>query len=179
MCNERTHKTCRMDSSNKYKKSKKFIFSYIYLHKMTDILQYSPILLPILICFSISLRCNMSTIFGGSVKTKPSSDLFYTMWIVLYFFMGLSWYFARTEPIINTFFIDTKYIFINVFLVLWVIEYKNDKVAASSMLVLALVFTLLAYTLGNVYSKSLITPLIGWLVYLLIVNSLDANNYQA
>ena len=93
--------------------------------------------------------------------------------------MGLSWYFARTEPIINTFFIDTKYIFINVFLVLWVIEYKNDKVAASSMLVLALVFTLLAYTLGNVYSKSLITPLIGWLVYLLIVNSLDANNYQA
>ena len=140
--------------------------------------EYLPIILPSIFGYVTASACNVSSSSGVSVKFRPPPVVFSVVWIILYILLGLSWYYARDQPIIDRNIVDTVYILLNLFLVLWIVFYscRGDKVNAIYILVLAIIFTILAYTSGNITSKMLITPLLGWLFLATLINVFEVQN---
>ena len=86
--------------------------------------------------------------------------------------LGFSWYFSRqNEKELS----DLFYGFLIIFLSLWIIIYscKQNKKLAVYVLLLSFTFSLLSYTVGNLESKLLIVPLIGWLLFATLLNILE------
>ena len=145
---------------------------------MTEYLKYLPIILPSIFGYASALVCKVGSSSGVSVKFRPPSYIFSIVWIILYVLLGFSWYYAREQPIIDRNIVDAMYLLLNVFLVLWIVLYScnGDKLNAIYILVFGIVFTLLAYTVGNITSKLLIVPLLGWLFLATLINIFEVEN---
>ena len=139
---------------------------------MSEYLKYLPIVLPSIFGYVSASICKVSSSSGVSVKFRPAPVVFSIVWIILYILLGLSWYYARENPIIDRNIIDIIYIMLNLFLVLWIVLYscREDKINAIYILVLGIIFTVMAYTVGNIKSKLMLCPLLGWLFLATLLN---------
>jgi benzodiazapine receptor len=137
---------------------------------MNTLLSLLIILLPSLFGYISALFCKVRNTSGSSVSFRPKSPVFSIAWIILYILLGLSWYYVLEENI-NTLNI-VSYLILNIFLCLWLYFYacKNEKINAIYILVICFTLSIFCYTLGNLKSKLLITPLIGWLFFATLIN---------
>jgi tryptophan-rich sensory protein len=106
---------------------------------------------------------------GVVVSIRPPPVVFSIVWPILYIMLGLSWFFSRK---IKTLLTDIFYGSLVLLLSLWIIIYscENNKLVAVYILILSIVFSLLSYTVGDLTSKLLIVPLIGWLLFATLLN---------
>ena len=128
------------------------------------------ILLPSILGYISSALCNVKDISGSSVNFRPKSEVFSIAWIILYILIGLSWYYAMKEPNKNLTII--LYILLNIALCSWIYFYscKNQKIGGIYALIVSFTLALYCYTVGNLESKLLIVPLIGWLLFATFIN---------
>ena len=143
---------------------------------MTDYLKYIPILLPTIFGYSMAMFCNVSKSSGVVVSFRPPPIVFSVVWILLYIMLGFSWYFSLNDKLNNDT-INIFYLSLNLFLCLWIYFYscKDDKKTGIYILIICIIFSLFCYTVGNLKSKLLIIPLIGWLLLATLPNVFEVD----
>ena len=139
---------------------------------MTDLiqyLQYFPIIIPSLLGYGTAMFCGVQSSSGVVVSIRPQPIVFSIVWPILYIMLGLSWFFSRK---IKTLLTDIFYGSLVFLLSLWIIIYscENNKLGGVYILILSIVFSLLCYTVGDLTSRLLIVPLIGWLLFATLLN---------
>lgn len=144
---------------------------------MLSTVEWIVFLLPLIVGFGTAMICPTKSSAGSSVKFRPPPWVFSVVWSLLYFMIGLSWVLSLRESdqgvgqsqlVINVLY--TKLI---VVLSLWLLLYScmNQKKWALVMMVLALIATLLTYTMvSSVVAKGLLVPLFVWLLYALLLS---------
>ena len=132
-------------------------------------LQYLPIIIPALLGYGTAMFCGVQNTSGVVVSIRPPPIVFSIVWPILYIMLGVSWYYSRK---IKTLLTDIFYGSLVFLLSLWIIIYacENNKLGGVYILILSIVFSLLSYTVGDLTSKLLIVPLIGWLLFATLLN---------
>lgn len=140
-------------------------------------LEYLPIIIPAIMGYGTSMICKVQKKSGGSVNFRPSPIIFSIVWPLLYILLGLSWFYSRK---INQTLSDVFYILLNIALVLWIFVYscKNNKKYGIYVLILSFVFVLCCSFLGDIKSKLLIAPLIGWILFATLLNVFEVQNMK-
>jgi benzodiazapine receptor len=140
-------------------------------------LEYLPIIIPAIMGYGTSMICNVQKQSGGSVNFRPSPIVFSIVWPILYILLGLSWFYSRK---INQTLSDVFYILLNIALVLWIFVYScnDNKKYGIYVLILSFVFVLCCSFLGDIKSKLLIAPLIGWILFATLLNIFEVQNMK-
>lgn len=139
---------------------------------MTDYLKYITILLPSIFGYGMAMFCKVGKSSGDIVSFRPPPAVFSIVWILLYIMLGFSWYFSLNNNLNDNTTVSIFYLSLNLFLCMWIYVYscKNDKKTGIYILILCIIFSLFCYTIGNLTSKLLIVPLIGWLLLATLLN---------
>jgi len=132
------------------------------------------ILLPSIIGYSTSFLCKMDKKAGDVVKFRPPPIVFGIVWPILFLLLGISFAIAMRNCN-NKELCLFSYILVILSLALWIYMYscKKSSKGSSWVLILALAFGLICFTQGNEISKILITPLIAWAIFAMIMNTTE------
>lgn len=136
------------------------------------------LLLPALVGYGTAMVCPMDKSRSGStVKFRPPSYVFGIVWLILFVALGFSWYIAANNSIDKHLCIIT-YTITTLSLGLWTYVYSCNeaKVESSWVLILSVAGTLASFAQGNIYSKVLISPLIAWLIFAMIMSTTEIQN---
>lgn len=138
-------------------------------------LDYLIILLPSIMGFGSSMLCNVQKDAGSTVYFRPPPFVFSIVWPILYLLLGFSWYYCRK---INQKLADVFYIILNLTLISWIFVYscKNNKKYGIYVLLISFIFAMCCYTLGDIKSKLMIVPLIGWILFATLLNIFEVQN---
>tara|TARA_Y100000389_G_C17466422_1_gene526072 strand:+ start:3919 stop:4341 length:423 start_codon:yes stop_codon:yes gene_type:complete len=125
------------------------------------------LLLPLISGYTVSAFCGPTKSSGASVKFRPPSWVFGVVWPILYILIGLAWINSKRY----TYYFFTLIILLN----LWLITYvcQKNKLGGVYILLLSLLCTLFIYTSVEKYSKYLISPLIVWLFFATLLNTVE------
>lgn len=128
-------------------------------------------LLPILTGTVMTVFCPMDTSAGEIVKFRPPSWVFSLVWPILYFCLGYSWVISSRKSNLNI----IPYSILTTLLAVWIFVYscKDSKKDAAFVLLASIVAIFLCFAVGNKLSKILLAPLIGWLIFALIMNTTE------
>ncbi len=128
--------------------------------------------LPLIIGFGTGMICRTKSSAGSIVKFRPPPWVFSVVWTLLYLMIGLSWVLSlrvgQSQLLSNVLYISLIFI-----LSLWLVLYScmNQKKWALAIMVLALMVTLVTYTMvPSVIAKGLLVPLFVWLLYALLIS---------
>lgn len=135
------------------------------------VLDYLLIPIPAIFGYLSGAICNVGKDSGVVVSFRPPPIVFGIVWIILYLFIGISWFLAVKDSE-SKLLVHTFYILLNISLCSWIYLYscKNDKKNAIYVLLLSFIFCLLCYTVGNLKSKMLLVPLLGWILFAMLLN---------
>jgi tryptophan-rich sensory protein len=128
---------------------------------------YFYLLLPMISGYTVASFCGPSKSAGASVKFRPPSWVFGIVWPILYLLIGLAWVNSKKY---------TLYFFILIILLnLWLVTYvcQKNKQGGVYVLLCSLLCTLFIYTGVEKFSKYLITPLMVWLLFALLLNTYE------
>ena len=146
------------------------------------------ITMAIIISIPFIKGCKVGESSGETVKFRPHASVFGIAWGILYFCIGLSWFFSIYLP--NDFKANKKlysilivsffYILLNALLSMWIVIYSCNKDKINSIYILSgsIVSSLFCFTVGNTTSRLLISPLIGWLLLATLLNVQEVNQMK-
>ena len=128
------------------------------------------ILVPLITGYITTAVCKMSSDAGSSVSFRPPAAVFGIIWPILYLLLGYSWYRSLDCSI--------YYSLLVLSLCSWLVIYSclNNKGLAIFNLLICVVLSLMVYTCASKVSKYTIVPLIGWLLFALLLNMFEVNN---
>ena len=137
-------------------------------------LNYILIALPMILGGISSAACNVSKTSGSVVNIRPPSYVFGIAWFILYILIGLSWFFASKQKD-KDILVHVFYTILNISLCSWVFVYAcgGNKKGGVYTLVISIICALWCCALGDLTSKMLLIPLIGWLFLATLINVLE------
>jgi benzodiazapine receptor len=111
---------------------------------------------------------------GETVKFRPPAWVFGVVWPILYILLGISWVIASRQNKLNS----IIYGLITLLLMSWIIFYscEKDKKSSVYILICSIMAAFACISVGNNVSKILISPLIGWLIFALMMNAQEIQN---
>ena len=132
------------------------------------------ILIPLVTGFATSAICPMTSNDGNDIKFRPPAWVFGIAWTLLYIMLGFSWYYAQKEYK----YYNYLYILLNLLLCSWLVVYSCQNSAKNAVFVLlaSIITALLCFTSDVRSSQMLIAPLIGWLIFALLMNTTIVQN---
>jgi len=131
---------------------------------------------PIFSGFVTQFVSGLNNSAGIIVKFRPPGWVFSVAWTILYILLGFSWAIAATSSERQILAI-VLYTLLTVTLCAWIFVYgKSYKTVASWILIIALAFALSCISLGNEASRVMISPLIAWLIFAIIMNTTEIQN---
>lgn len=138
-------------------------------------------ILPAFIGFIFSYICGVKKTSGNIVNIRPDPVVFGIVWPILYLLLGLSWNYARKYADKTQISPDVLYIILNIFLCLWIYVYscKGFKKEGVYILILCIIAGLSCFTVGNITSKLLLTPLLGWLYLATLLNAFEVEKLNS
>jgi translocator protein len=131
--------------------------------------EYVYLFTPLITGYLSTILCKMDKNSGVNVKFRPPSWVFSIVWPILYILLGISWLQSTR--------VNKKYIWLYLSLVLslvfWIFTYscKKDKKLSVYILLISIVVCLMCFSVGNEISKLCISPLLGWLIFALLMNT--------
>lgn len=139
--------------------------------KIEDIIY---IILPSIICYSVTAFCKIGKDAGNKVKFRPPAEIFGIIWPILFILFGVSWAVAMNNSN-NKILCFNLYMLLTISLALWIYIYgcKKSTKVASWILILSITLGLMSFTQGNEISKILIAPLIGWCIFAQLMNTTE------
>lgn len=117
------------------------------------------LLLPAVLGYTTSMACPISSSAGEKVWFRPPPWVFALVWPILYGLLGYAW--STTKNM------DTWYALVSFILAFWIYVYgclKNDGLALTVLLT-SIIVTVMTYQNSPDNAKTLLTPLITWLVF--------------
>jgi len=129
---------------------------------------------PMLSSYVVSGFCKMGKDSGKLVKFRPPAFVFGIVWPILYVLLGISWVLAMRETSNQS----TKFVLytlVSLSLAAWIFVYscKKLKKHASWVLVLCITLILACIAIVNDKSKLLLTPLFGWVLFAMLMNTTE------
>ena len=136
---------------------------------MWKLYEYLLLLTPILSGFIISAICPMGSDSGSDVKFRPPSWVFGVAWPILYLLLGLSWVLAQQKNKNYNY----LYLLLNSLLCMWIIVFSCYNSQKNSVFILlgTIILAIMCFTSGVMYSQLALSPLIGWLIFALLMNT--------
>lgn len=131
-------------------------------------------IIPIFYGFIMQFVSGLDNTAGDNVNFRPPGWLFSVVWSILFILLGFSWAIAaRTSK--NKILAIIIYACLVFLLGIWILVYAglNKKTAASWLLILILAFSFASISLGNQWSKIMISPLIAWCIFAMIMNTTE------
>ena len=130
------------------------------------------IFIPSLMGYITSYFCNVGESSGKNIPFRPPGWVFGVVWPILYLLFGLSWYFSILYKGDNNLQVNMLYLLLSSLLCIWIIIYGcyNNKKFGIYILLLSLLNILIIYTIVNIKSKLLLTPLMIWLLFATLLN---------
>lgn len=130
--------------------------------------------LPMIVGYGTTAMCKIGQNAGKVVKFRPPSFVFGIVWPILFLLLGISWIIA----VRNTEFVKTTilvYLLTTLSLGLWTYVYGclKMKKEASWVILLSIMASIASFSQGNDISKLLISPLIAWLIFALLLNTTE------
>ena len=124
-------------------------------------------LFPIVSGYLTANICPMNSGSGSKIKFRPPGYIFGIVWPILYLLLGAAWIYSNKYGI--------YYLIISLLLCLWLVVYSclKQKKHASWVLLASLFMSFLTYTISNKTSQLLISPLIIWLLFALLMNIME------
>lgn len=124
-----------------------------------------------------SYFCNVGEKSGKTIPFRPPGWVFGVVWPILYLLFGLSWYFSILSKTNKTLIINLLYFTLSLLLCLWIIIYGcyDKKKKAIYILFLSILNILVIYTIVEMKSKLLLTPLMVWLIFATFLNIIEVS----
>ncbi len=131
--------------------------------------EYLIIPIPAILGYATSMFCKVGKTSGETVAFRPPPIVFSLVWPILYILFGLSWFYSRK---IHRELSDIFYSILTVLLCIWIFVYscKNNKKYGIYVLLLSIIFAILCYTVADLKSRCLLAPLMGWLLFAMLLN---------
>lgn len=137
------------------------------------------VLAPGVLNYAVQAMCPVGKTSGALVPFRPPPLVFGVVWPVLYLLLGYAWLqSSRTSA-------DTRlstglYASTSLSLAAWIYVYGCRKavVEASWVVLVALCCSIGCFGQGPALSKLCLSPLIGWLIFALVMNTTQASNIQ-
>ena len=129
-------------------------------------------ILPALLGYITHYFCPMNNNKNNGKKVplfRPPPYVFYIVWPILYITLGISW-----KNNTRTLLIDSVYISLSSLLALWIYVYscRNSVMGSVYVMLLSITSTIAGIIVSdNVVSQLLLTPLLTWLVFALLLNT--------
>ena len=141
-------------------------------------LDYLIILIPSILGYGTSMLCNVQKDAGSTVNFRPPPIAFSIVWPILYILLGFSWFYSRK---VNRELSDIFYTLLNLVLISWIIVYscQNNKKYGIYVLILSFIFAMCCYTLGDIKSKLMIVPLLGWIMFATLLNIFEVQENKS
>jgi tryptophan-rich sensory protein len=131
---------------------------------------------PILSGFLTQLISALDSNAGITVKFRPPGWVFSVVWTILYILLGFSWAIAAITSERQILAI-ILYLLLVLSLCVWIFVYgRSQKTVASWILIIALAFGFASASMGNEASKAMISPLLAWLIFAMIMNTTEIEN---
>jgi benzodiazapine receptor len=132
------------------------------------------LILPMLTGFSASAICGMDETAGSTVKFRPPGWVFAVMWPILYLLIGVSWVIASRDNNLNS----IPYTLLIILLSSWIIVYSciDNKKLGVFIILGSLMVSLSCLTIGTPTSRLMMTPLVGWLIFAMLMNAIEIQN---
>ena len=132
------------------------------------------VILPTIVGYGTSLLCGMGKNSGSNVKFRPPPWVFGVVWPILFLLLGTSWAIA-SRNCTNQVMCMSAYGLLTILLGVWILVYgcAKSKKGASWVLILILASGLACFAQGNEVSKVMITPLLAWVLFALIMNTTE------
>jgi tryptophan-rich sensory protein len=139
-------------------------------------------LIPMIAIFITSSVCKIGKNAGANVKFRPPASVFGIVWFCLTLLLGLSWVFCISSTKNQQSDVDQVdqnqklityviYTLLIISLMLWIIFYgcNSNPLSAIWTLIPSIALSLMAFSLGSYISKILISPLIAWIVFAMMM----------
>lgn len=135
------------------------------------------VLMPSIIGYGASAFCDIGKNAGNSVKFRPPAYVFGIVWPILFLLFGFSWAIAMRNAEYEYLCLST-YGLAAISLGIWTYVYgcKNLKKQASWVILFSLATLLASFAQGNEISKVLLSPLIAWILFALMMNTTEVQN---
>lgn len=132
------------------------------------------LLLPALIGYGSGMLCVIGKDAGKDVKFRPPPYVFGIVWPVLFVLFGISWVYAAKNTN-NYSLCVAAYAVAALTLGLWTIVYGCFKMKKEAcwVILISLAALLASFSQGNETSKILISPLIAWILFALLMNTTE------
>lgn len=132
--------------------------------------------IPLIVGYIAQSFCRLGKNTGKIVKFRPPSIVFAIVWPILYIMLGTSWMLASQGNMLWLPMI--LYSLLAIFLGLWIVMYGcvKSKTASAWILVVCIALVLGCFSIGNVWSKLLLAPLLAWLIFATIMNTTEVQN---
>ena len=133
--------------------------------------------IPAIAGYGVSAVCNIGKDAGSSVKFRPPAKAFGIIWAILFPLFGISWAVACRDTA-NASACVVSYAGATACLALWSYVYgcRKNKKAAAWVLVATVAFLLLCFAQGNYISRMLLSPLIAWALFALLMNTTEVQS---
>ena len=135
------------------------------------------VILPAVVGYGSQMICGIGKGAGQNVLFRPPAWVFGVIWPILFLLFGLSWAIAARNCT-NQALCMIMYALTTISLGAWIVVYgcAKSKKGASWVLLVAIAAGLAAFSQGNEISKVMITPLIEWAIFALIMNTTEVQN---
>ena len=128
---------------------------------------------PAALSYATSAFCPIAREAGANVKFRPPAAVFGFAWSLLFLALGSSWVLAlRTHADVTT---ALCYSALSLALPLWIATYScaGSPKYAVWVLVLCVALTAACGCSGDRASRLLLSPLLGWLIFALVMNAAE------
>jgi translocator protein len=131
-------------------------------------------IMPAIVGYGSQLVCGLGKNSGSNVKFRPPPFVFGIVWPILFILLGISWAIAYRNCL-NKVMCMSTYGLLTILLGLWILVYgcAKSKKGASWVLILIVASGLASFAQGNEVSKVMITPLLAWILFALIMNTTE------
>ncbi len=132
---------------------------------------------PLMFTYLTQFLCPIDKTAGKTVKFRPPSWVFGIVWPILFIFLGISFMLnMRKNNSVLTF---TLYALLITSFSLWMYFYscKNNKRIALWVLLFSFGLSLACFSVSYTTTKLLLSPLITWLLFALLMNKTEVQNY--
>lgn len=122
---------------------------------------------PMISGYITSAFCPMNRNDGANIKFRPPSYVFGIVWPILYLLLGAAWVLSNSKTL--------YYLVLSLILCLWIIVFScfKDKKSASWILLASVTMCTSVIVVSSKKSQLLLTPLLGWLLFALLMNTMD------
>lgn len=139
-------------------------------------IDYVYLIAPMILGYVTSAVCKMDKKSGEIVKFRPDGYIFGIIWPVLYILLGLSWVLAtRSSKNIYKVSCIISYILLTLLLTSWIAVYScgKNKKGGAFILLATIALCFICFSQGSTLSKMMISPLIAWCIYALLMNTTE------